>query len=234
MFNLSFIILDLIVVGIIVLMVILSAKRGFVRTVVEVVGFVLAIMVAISLGSGVAGMIYDNTVGPNIVSVADNTIDNTAQEIIDDAWDALPDFVVKNAEAFGISKEKINESLADIGGENKQDAVEQAINNSIRPIFVRIVGMLCSFILFIILSFVVKLLAKLLNGIFSFSIAGDINRTLGGIAGLFKGVVFAVIFCVVIGMLVSFTGGFWIFTHEALEASIITKFLLSITPFALV
>lgn len=226
-------IIDLIIVGIVVLTTLIAAKRGFVRTLVEVVGFVLAAVLSVNLGSAAAGLAYDNVISPKLVAVAEDAADTTTNNMLDAAWEGLPDFIVENAEKFGISKEKINESVSQIGGEDRAAAIGQAIDASIRPVFVRVIGMLCSALIFVVLSFVVKLLAKLLNGVFSFSIAGKLNRTLGGIIGLIEGSVFAVIFCIVVGMIVSFTGGFWIFTEAGLSASFIAKFLLSITPFAI-
>lgn len=233
MSNSSAVILDLIVVGIIVLVTVLAAKRGFVRTVVEVVGFVAAAVIALSLGSAAAEMAYDNILGPKLVTVTGDAAGATTQEMVDTAWEALPDFIADNAEKFGVSKDELSEKLVGIGSEDREQAIEKALQETVRPIFVRVIGMLCSSLLFIILAFVVKILAKLLNGVFSFSVAGSLNRTLGAVIGLIKGAVFAIVFCMLAGMLASFTGGFWIFTEDALEASTVAKFLLSITPFAI-
>lgn len=231
--NSSAVILDLIVVGIIVFVTVLAAKRGFVRTIVEVVGFVAAAVIAVSLGSAAAGMAYDNFLGPKLVTVTGDTASATTQEMVDKAWEALPDFIADNAEKLGVSKDKLNESISNVGGEDREEVIEKALQETVRPVFVRVIGMLCSTLFFIILAFVVKLLAKLLNGVFSFSVVGSLNRTLGGIIGLFKGAVFAVIFCMLVGMIASFTGGFWVFTEEALESSTVARFLLSVTPFSI-
>ena len=56
------IILDLIVVAIIALTVILSVKRGFVRSAVELAGFVLAVVLAFNLGPVLADTTYENIV----------------------------------------------------------------------------------------------------------------------------------------------------------------------------
>ena len=50
------IILDIIIVAIVVICVFLSAKRGFTRTIIELVGFVAAILIAINLSTPVANL----------------------------------------------------------------------------------------------------------------------------------------------------------------------------------
>ena len=56
------IILDLIIVFTILLFIIMSARKGFVRTLIEVVGFVAAIAVALSISTPVSDFIYEKTV----------------------------------------------------------------------------------------------------------------------------------------------------------------------------
>ena len=52
-------ILDLIIVAILVVFALLAAKKGFVKSVIEIAGFVLAIFLAFTLSSPATNFIYD-------------------------------------------------------------------------------------------------------------------------------------------------------------------------------
>ena len=53
------IILDLIIVAIVLLFVFISAKRGFARTIVEFVGYILAVYLAFAVGGIISTAVYD-------------------------------------------------------------------------------------------------------------------------------------------------------------------------------
>ena len=225
------IILDAIVLGIIVLCIAIAARKGFVRTFVEVAGYIAAVLIALSFGTVISGAVYDNAVSPQLVKITGETAATTAQELVDKGFEALPDVISENADKFGISKDSILQKVTELDNGNVSETVERALDATIRPIFVKVFGMLCTVLLFILLLFLVHLLAKLLNKLFSFSIVGKLNRTLGGIIGFVEGTIFALIFCMLVGFIASVSNGFLGITHEAVDSTHILRFLLSITPF---
>lgn len=227
-------ILDAIVVLIILFFAFLSAKKGFVRTLVEVVGFVAAIIVAITLSTPVANFVYDKTVEPVVAKTVEAAVSEgtaNANSAIDAVWDKMPAFLTESS-FFDLSKENIT---ATIGGEvtaNTAELTSTISDSFVKPAVTKLLSVLISVILVVVLLFVVKILAKYVNKLFTFSVIGDINKTLGGILGLVKGAAVAVIFCLVISLILSFTkDGFLIFTYDAINSSYIFKFLMGFSPF---
>ena len=193
-------ILDLIVVAIIALFVYLSAKRGFVRTVIELVGYFLAIYLSFIISGAIADFTYNKVVEPAIVENISNKISTTTNESVDSTvdiiWEALPEFVSKSAENFNVSKNSVKATVAEKYTSNldTKDFVKTVAENSVKLIVVPLIKTICSVILFIILMFVVKILARVLNKMFSLPLIGGLNKALGGVIGLLKGVIFATIF----------------------------------------
>ena len=71
------VVLDIIVLAIILVTVFLSAKRGFVRVLIELVGFVAAVFISFTISTPLADMTYDKIIEPPIVaSVGDVTGDS--------------------------------------------------------------------------------------------------------------------------------------------------------------
>jgi uncharacterized membrane protein required for colicin V production len=231
-------ILDLIVVAIIALFVYLSAKRGFVRTVIELVGYFLAIYLSFIISGAIADFTYNKVVEPAIVENISNKISTTTNESVDSTvdiiWEALPEFVSKSAENFNVSKNSVKATVAEKYTSNldTKDFVKTVAENSVKLIVVPLIKTICSVILFIILMFVVKILARVLNKMFSLPLIGGLNKALGGVIGLLKGVIFATIFVLVIMFIASFTeNGFLIFTNENIDKTIIFKILAQAIPF---
>ena len=193
-------ILDLIVVAIIALFVYLSAKRGFVRTVIELVGYFLAIYLSFIISGAIADFTYNKVVEPAIVENISNKISTTTNESVDSTvdiiWEALPEFVSKSAENFNVSKNSVKATVAEKYTSNldTKDFVKTVAENSVKLIVVPLIKTICSVILFIILMFVVKILARVLNKMFSLPLIGGLNKALGGVIGLLKGVISATLF----------------------------------------
>ena len=226
------IILDLIVIAIIILMVLISAKRGFVRVAVEAVGFVAAIILSLSLSTTLADVTYQKAIEPAILSSVENATAETTSSAADDAWNSLPELITKNADKFGISKDSITNDISEDIGNSATEIVTSISQNTIKPMAVGILKTLYSVILMLVLMIAVKFLARVINKLFSFSLVGKVNKALGGTFGAIKGIIIAWVFCAVISLLVSLTkNGIWIFNAENIENTIIFKLLTDVIKF---
>lgn len=227
-------ILDGIIVLIIAITVFLSAKKGFVRTLIEVVGLIAAIIVAFTFSTPVADSVYDKFVEPKIISTVEESFNNTANtatDTVDAVWTKLPKFMT-NSNFLNISKENVYEQIKTDTSATAATMADTVSNSFVKPVVTKFVSLLFSVISVVVLIFVTKFLAKYINKLFNFSIVGKINKTLGGIIGLFKGVAVAIIFCLVISLIMSFTkNGFLIFTNDTVNSSYLFKFFTELFPF---
>lgn len=226
------IILDLIALAIIVITVLISAKRGFVRTAVELVGFIAAVFISFTISTPLANATYDKIIEPSILSsvnsVADTAANNT-DEAVDSFWNEMPGWIKGGIERAGISKESLDGSITANIGNGVTSAAESASQSVIKPAVTSMLTLVYQVISLIILLIIVKPIAKLINKLFSFSIIGTANRVLGGVVGVPKGIIYAALFCLLITLIVSFTSnGFLIFTNEAIEQSLFFSFVNSL------
>ncbi len=216
------IILDLIIVAIIILCMVLFAKKGFVKTIIGFVGMILALLISVTLSTPLSNLTYNNIVEPAVTkaldATIDNVVDNTEVALKEDIFEALPDYV-KNR----IDISELNLSA----GENTAAAISEQV---VMPLAISFLNTIFTLILFIILSIAVSFLAKFLNKIFSFSFIGKANRILGGVLGIVEGIIFAVIFVVATNILISLTGGFFIFTETAVASSRLFGLISQILP----
>lgn len=221
------IVIDLILVAVILFFVLTSARRGFVKVLIETVGFIAAVVVAFTISTPLAELTYDKMIEPPVIEAAVNAVGESAEH---EAWNALPDFMIDNENTFFSTTvnsftEKITANMSD----GVETAVKKASQEVVKPVASKIIGLLYSVILVIVLSIIAKFLAKILNKLFSFSFVGKINRTLGGVVGLVKGSAVAVILCAVVSLILSFTGKpFLIFSEDTINQTYLFKFLTNI------
>ena len=219
------VVIDLILVAVILIFALISAKRGFVKVLVETVGFIAAVVVAFTISTPLAEVTYDKIIEPPVVRAAVNAVGESAEH---EAWNALPEFLMNN-DIFGTQINSFTEKITANLSLGVETAVKTASQDIVKPVATKIFCLLYSVLLVLVLSILVKFLAKLINGMFSFSVIGSLNRTLGGILGAVKGIVFVLIACMVISLIISFTGKpFFIFTEENINNTYIFKFFTDI------
>ncbi len=216
------IILDLIIVAIIAVTVIISAKQGFVKTVIEVVGFLLAVYVSFTFSAPVANFVYDKAVSPTVMTAIEQGVEETTTDAAKSVYEKLPKFIKNNLEFFGVSDEELTNHVNSSLGGGAASVAETVSEKVVEPIVVSVIKTLVSVILFVVLMFVVRILAKMLNKLFSFSVVGTLNRVLGGMLGAVKGVIFAAVFCAVAIFVGALAGGK---ISEAVESSYICNYL---------
>lgn len=221
------IVLDLILIAIILIFAISSARRGFVKVLVETVGIIAAVFIAFTISTPISNTVYDKIIEPPVIEAAVNAVGETPEH---EAWNALPDFIVESdLDIIGESVNKFTDNISANLANGVETAVKTASQEVVKPVATQILSLLISVVLIFVLLVIVKMLAKVLNKLFSFSIVGKLNTTLGGVVGVVKGILFAMVFCLVISLIISFTGKpLWIFSPDNIANSVLFKFFTNL------
>ncbi|MBQ5590401.1 MAG: CvpA family protein [Clostridia bacterium] len=189
-------IFDLIIIGVVAFFMVIGARKGFVKSAIEIVGYILAFLIAFSVSNYVADYVYENKIKESVISsvseIGKNSVENVlsdSQETADKVWDALPSYITALPT---IDKEGITD-FVETNIEKRNESIDElAISISglvVKPIVTSAIKIIASIILIILLLFVVKFLAKLIGGLFNKSIFKVPNRFLGGLLGAVKGLV---------------------------------------------
>ena len=223
------IVIDLILVAIIALTAFVSYRYGFVRTLVEVIGFVIIMIVINAVSLPIAGGIYDKYVDEKIVEATkDITIDT--EDSGEEFWNSLPEFIRNNSGILGLKRETIIETFDNYVKNGITETASKTSQELIKPIVVKPISLIVSLLLFFVCNPIIHFIARLINGVVAKSFVGGLNAKLGLVIGLPKGIIFAVAFVIFLLMLVSlYPSGVWIFNKEAVDKSyivgIISKYL---------
>ena len=234
------IILDVVIVAIIALSVFVSAKRGFVRTLIDVIGFVVAIVIAFTFSSPLAELTYSKAIEPTVSS----KINETVFELINDTstvteanleklMSSLPNSLKEILQSKGYSPDvlfnKLNSAV------DEESFSTEICNNIIQPAITSILKYIYTILIFIILLIIIKFLSKFLNSLFKGAILGTANLVLGGALGAIKGAIYVTILCMALTIL-SHIGSpnlINVTISEAIDSSYICKTIIRLLPFSI-
>lgn len=193
--------------GIIVLIVLFSLwmgyRHGLVRTLIRLVGCVLALVIAAMLSQPVAEGIYDGFLQEKIAaSVAENvtlTEGAAVREDINETLSGLPESI-QNVLANSGWLDRALESFDDSVVYKEAEITEAVVTYIVRPVAVALLGVIAFLFLFILLMVVVTLVAKLVGKILKLPFLRQIDGVLGAVLGVLQGVLISFVVVAVLQM----------------------------------
>lgn len=199
------IVLDVILIVIFAAFVLTAAKKGFVKTLLELVAVAAALVLAYQFSPVVAQGAYDGFVKESMITSIEEQIDenfntSTAAKKAEVTLEALPDFMVSLASSAGV---EINDIKAKIASEkfSSQNIATELVEKVAEPIVIGAMTIVIFMILAIILIFALKVVAHLISKLFDVPLIGTANKILGGALGACKGVIVIIFICTILDFL---------------------------------
>lgn len=201
--------LDIIVVVILAGVIFNGFRKGLVKSALELVGGIVAIIIAFNFASPVGNFIAKNYIAPPIKNafiseVAKSTSVNNTNDAVEklekiDLEKLLkdsPDFIKKMLASYGITPEKVlQDNSVSKAKLSLEDYKMQLIDSIINPI-AKSVG---TIIAFIVIFLIILILVKLLSFVFSFitkiPVINQFNKVGGLIFGVLNGLFILLILC---------------------------------------
>lgn len=195
--------IDIILVCVILLIVFLSSKKGFIVTVIDLAAGIVAFIGAKAISPAVAQLLYD-AVAKNIVTEfltqkyegIENGISDALSNIVS-AFDFLPEGVLSFVKSSGYTDTDAlaSDILSSI------TTVSQLESQIVAPVVTAIINIICFAVLSIVLLIGLKIagrfVAKLIKSV---KIAGKLDSALGGVFGLLKGGLYTFIIAAIINV----------------------------------
>lgn len=201
-------IVDIILLILFAVIIVSSAKKGFFRSLFDLIGSIVAFILARIFAGTLAPTVFDAIVKPgaeqylasSLSSVG--TTDYATQ--IEQALSSIPDSLSGLMQIMGVSAESLLDkvSSANLQGNN---LVESIMNTLVEPIGTALLKFVFTAILSIVLIFAIKIFVKILDKIIGkLPIINKFNSLLGAAFGVLRGVIIVA----VIAMLISVVAGF--------------------------
>ena len=226
------IVLDVILVVIFAAFVLVAAKKGFVKTLLELVAVAAALVLAYQFSPVVAQGAYDGFVKESMITSIEEQIDenfdtSTAPKKAEVTLEALPDFMVSLASSAGV---EINDIKAKIASEkfSSKNVATELVEKVAEPIVIGALTIVFFMILAIVLIFALKFVAHLVSKLFDVPLIGTANKILGGALGACKGVIVLLFLCTILDFLFAKGDGE---LSTAVNDSFVIGLLDNINPF---
>ncbi|MBR5827009.1 MAG: CvpA family protein [Clostridia bacterium] len=199
--------IDVILLAIIGIVVFISVKSGFFKTLFDLVGYIVAVVVAKSVSLILAKNAFDTFIRGGAEEYLNSVVSEITTEQLPEQTDrvvsSIPDGLRGLLNVVGFTEEKIADQISTIETSG-QNMVTDLMDNVIEPIGVGIMQFLIFIILGIVLLVAAKIIVSLLNKIVKkLPVIKRFNSLLGGIIGFIKGVVLASVFAGALGVIAS-------------------------------
>lgn len=182
--------IDFVLLAFVLITVIVSAKKGLVRTVLELVAFVAAILLSAQFCTPMATACYDNVLSARVESKITEELNTqesaTAVKQASAVLESLPDFTKWYAEGDDSTVRTLAEQIAS-GNYSGADAAHLLNENIAKPVCEAVLRAVLFLLLFAVLGAVFDWLAKAVSKLFKIPIVKNVNALLGGAFGALKG-----------------------------------------------
>lgn len=203
-------IVDIIIIVVFLITVIVSYKKGFFRSLFDLIGTLVSVIAARIVSSSLAVQGFEMFIKEPAKLTLTNTLgtvgttDYGAQ--VESAINSIPDSFSGIMELIGIDKAALLEKVT--SSELAQgNLVDNIMENVVTPVGTAIIQFILFVILAVVFTIALKIVVRLLDFIIKkLPVVKSLNKGLGVVIGVLRGILVAIIVSMLIGTVVSFIG----------------------------
>ena len=201
-------ILDIVLIGMLLYFIFESARKGFVRDLIEVVGYFASIYAASLISKRLAPICYEKLFQHSITKAVESHLtasasSSSAVQQISSYFSSLPKSVEGMANSIGINFSDIISKLGSAEKETGAKLAESIAKNVIGPVVTNICAIVIFFIALSLLLVLVRFVARAIGSMFNIPVIGGFNRFFGGVLGAVKGIITLFLICAILALLAS-------------------------------
>ena len=220
--------IDIAFAVIIIIFMIVGAKRGFARSALDLVAIAVTLLLSLSVATPAAASCYDSFLSERIEAKLNETIKTQNMHVqgsVSELVESLPDFIQPYAEQQ--LRNLDDRFIAQGANETKATFIAKVEEQIVRPVTIRILSALLFTVFFVLLGIVLAFVARLIAGLFKHSAIHTADAVLGATLGLAKSLVLVVFASIFLVFLSTRSNGA---LTEAVKASYCLTFLKDTFP----
>lgn len=225
-------VLDLAVAACVVIAVVAGVKRGFIKSVIGLVGLIAAVVLAAMLTGPLAQTIYVSAFEAPLTEAVEAAVANATENVastlteqVENVTAGLPEVL----QALLLTDTSFGETAGEAVPSEQLTAVFMEI---LEPLCVTAVQIVVFLLLFILLLIAVKLLGGVVDKVFSsLPVIKQANGLLGGVVGAAQGLLLVFVLCFALELYMTFAGAEAFITREQLSQTFLVKHFIAWNPF---
>lgn len=188
-------IFDIVIIALVVLIVVLSAKKGFVSTCLDTFSMVISAFASYKLCKGAADYLYELFIKDLVKTEFRQALDDmsaslSVKEKVVGMIEALPETAVKLASSMGIDVNNFTSSLVSTIAKDEEALIENVANTLAYDIMITLTEIVVFVALFIIFTLLIRFVSTFFsNNLEKLPVVGKVDTLLGSVLGLIKAVV---------------------------------------------
>ena len=219
-------ILDVILIAVIVLTAFHYKKKGFVAGLLDLVGNLLALLVAWIASDRISPTVFENFFKQGLIEKITQTVQERGTSgltmLVESFSSILP----------GGMADEVTRSLQDILGSGAPDLAVRIVDTILTPLIVPMITVVLFFIAFAVCKLVISMLVAVLTNINKIPVIGSVNELLGILVGVAGGVLNVVLLLCLIWAVVAITNNnVPVLNHDMLSGSMMYSLFSKYNPF---
>lgn len=219
-------ILDVILIAVIVLTAFHYKKKGFVAGLLDLVGNLLALLVAWIASDRISPTVFENFFKQGLIEKITQTVQEQGTSgltmLVENFSSILP----------GGMADEVTRSLQEILGSGAPDLAVRIVDTILTPLIVPMITVVLFFIAFAVCKLVISMLVAVLTNINKIPVIGSVNELLGILVGVAGGVLNVVLLLCLIWAVVAITNNnLPMLNHDMLSGSMMYSLFSKYNPF---
>lgn len=217
------IILDIAVVVLVAVITIITTKRGFVKSFLNLASLIIAIAVVSSCATPVSEYCYDAFIAPTVESAIESELikqTEITEGAVNSMFDSLPTVVTKFT-----SDESLKQSVMKTinGAQDPKSTAHTITDTLIKPPVFSAIKIIVNVILFTVVLIVLRFVSRAICKLFKAPVLNKVNTFFGVVLGIVKGLIISVLVCSVITALANFfsDGELFLFSKDVIARTYI-------------
>lgn len=219
-------ILDVILIAVIVLTAFHYKKKGFVAGLLDLVGNLLALLVAWIASDRISPTVFENFFKQGLIEKITQTVQEQGTSgltmLVENFSSILP----------GGMADEVTRSLQEILGSGAPDLAVRIVDTILTPLIVPMITVVLFFIAFAVCKLVISMLVAVLTNINKIPVIGSVNELLGILVGVAGGLLNVVLLLCLIWAVVAITNNnLPVLNNDMLSGSMMYSLFSKYNPF---
>lgn len=226
-------ILDIAVLVILGLTVFFGYRRGFLQTVVQLVGCVAAFIIALSISTPAANTVFDSFVAESVETRVVESLNDVADVPVEEKLDAAIAELPKPVGALLKNNAQLQEAVDELGtsmSASVDSLAKSLVQTVVRPVVVTVLQLLIFVLAFLLLLLIAKLLVRVVKPIAKLPVIRQIDGTLGAVLGVLKGALFVCVLVSVLQLIAVAASDNGPITQNVLDNTLLVRYIADINP----
>ena len=220
---------DLIIVAIVLFFLIISIRKGAVRSLIEFIGALVSILLAVILSVYLSDLLFNLLLREPLLRMIEETLQSVSgQESVQQiaaVFDKLPGFISNSVNVDALSPQ-----ISDALSKSTQQAAGLVVDLAAAPVIKMLMRVVLTVLLYIIFRLLVRLIAFAGDRIARLPVLSQLNGLFGAILGIVKGALVVLILTAVIRAVIPMVESPKILTEQNIQNSHVFRYLYEHNP----